>query len=66
MNDQAHDEKAPVWWPLVSMVLALVGGLGLAGLAVKWFSAGHPIAGFIAAAAMVGWLAGLYPDKQGR
>lgn len=61
-----HDEKSPdLAWPAVRLILATgvtFGGLYQAG---AWWAGGYTVAGTIAAAGVLGFLAGLYPGEPG-
>lgn len=61
-----QSEKAPdITWPALRLVLALLvfaGGMFKAG---QWFAAGNTIAATICTAAVLGFLAGLYPGEPG-
>lgn len=64
MSEQ--NEKAPgIVWPLVRLILASV--VSLAGLyqAGAWWAAGYTVAGTVAAAGVLGFLASLYPGEPG-
>lgn len=59
-----RDEKPAIVWPLVRLLLAWGGAaLGLE-TAAQWYADGYSVAAVIACAAVVGWLAGLYPAQQ--
>lgn len=62
MTGERHDEKAPIVWPVVSLLLAWGGACAGLGLAAQWYADGYSLAAVIACAAVVGWLAGLYPE----
>lgn len=60
------NEKAPgIIWPAVRLVLASV--VCLAGLfkVGQWFADGYTVAATICLAAVLGFLAGLYPGEPG-
>lgn len=62
VTGERHDEKAPIVWPVVSLLLAWGGACAGLGLAAQWYADGYSLAAVIACAAVVGWLAGLYPE----
>lgn len=62
VTGENHDEKAPVAWPVVRLLLAWGGTCAGLGLAVNWYADGYSVAAVIAGGAVVGWLAGLYPE----
>lgn len=55
---------APVWWPVVRLFVVVVVVTGGTGLAYRWADQGYTLAAFIALAAVVGALAGLYPGDD--
>ena len=58
--------KAPVWWPLVRLLLALAfigGGLWSAG---SLWSGGATLMPLLVVAGMLGAFAGLYPSELDR
>lgn len=64
MTEDQRDEKPAIVWPVVRMLLAWSGTCAGTGLAAQWYADGYSVAAVIAGAAVVGWLAGLYPDSE--
>lgn len=46
------------------LVVALLGCLAFAVLACHWASLGYVVAAFVAVAAGLGWIAGIYPEEE--
>lgn len=49
---------------MAAKCLALVGNLAFIVLGLYWCHGGYTVAGFIAFAGALGWLAGVWPDSQ--
>lgn len=48
----------------LQLASALLGCLASAVLACYWASLGYVVAAFVAVAAGIGWIAGIYPEEE--